>query len=85
MGQDHGGEQRADAGRCAQQAEAPGPDMEHVAREHRQQRVDAAENDREQIERDDAENDRIVPDVAEAGEQHGEAERLARRSRCARP
>ena len=78
VGQDHGGDQRADAGRRAQQAEAPRAGMEHVAREHRQQRVDAAENDREQIERDDAEDDRVVPDVAEAGEQHGEADRLAR-------
>ena len=53
--------------------------MEDVAGEHRQQRIHAAENDREQIERDDAEDDRVVPDVAEAGEQHGEADRLARR------
>ena len=53
--------------------------MEDVAGEHRQQRIDAAEDDREQIERDDAEDDRVVPDVAEAGEQHREADRLARR------
>ena len=52
--------------------------MEYVAREHRQQCVDAAEDDGEQVERDGAENDRIVPDIGEAGEQHGEADRLAR-------
>ena len=42
--QDHRGDQRADAGRGAQQAEPPRPGMEHVAREHRQQRIDAAED-----------------------------------------
>ena len=56
MRQDDGRQQRADAGRGAQQAEPPRPDVEHVAGEHRQQRIDAAENDREQIERDGAEH-----------------------------
>ena len=70
--------QRADAGRGAEQAESPGIGMEHVAGEHRQQREHAAQHHGEQIERDDAEHDRVVPHVEEAREQHRKAQRLAR-------
>ena len=44
------GQRRADRRRGAQHAEPLGPDMEHVAREHRQHRGRPAEQHREQIE-----------------------------------
>ena len=65
--------QRADRGRRAQQAEPLRAGVEHFVGEDRQQRGGAAEQDREQIERDDAEHDRIVPDVGDAGEECREA------------
>src|SRR4029079_1253213 len=75
--QDDGGNQRAHARRSAQQAEPPRTDMEHVAGEHRQQRIDATEEHGEQVERNDAEDHRIMTDGAEAREQDREAQRLA--------
>ena len=73
----------ADAGRRAQQAEPPRPGMQDVARIDRQQRRRAAEQHREEIERDGAEHDLLAPHIAEAGEQRVEALALARRCAAA--
>ena len=71
--------QGADTGRGAQQAECPGACGVDVAREYRQQRRHAAEQDREQIERDHAEDDALVADIAQPGEKRLQGQRLARR------
>ena len=71
--------QRADGRRGAQQAEPLRADVEDLVGEDRQQRGGAAEQHREQIERDDAEHDRIAPDVGNAGEERREADGRARR------
>ena len=60
---------------AAQDAKARGPDLQDVARKHGQQRVDAAEQHREEIERDRAEHDRLRHQVAQPGE--GARERRA--------
>ncbi len=61
-------DERADAGRGAQEAEPPRPDDEDVAGVGRQQRRRTAEQNGEEIERDRAEDDLLVPDIAEAGD-----------------
>ena len=63
------GEERADGGSAAQDAEALRADVEDRAREHRQQRDGAAEQHGEQVERDRAQDHRRVADEADAGEQ----------------
>jgi hypothetical protein len=60
---DHGG---ADGRRGAQDAEALGADMQHVAGEHRQQGGGPAQQHREQVERDRAEDDLVAPDIGQA-------------------
>ncbi len=60
-------QERADRGRRAQDAEAERPGFQNVARIDRQQRDDAAEQHREQIERDGAEDRRVVANEADAG------------------
>ena len=59
---------RANSGGRAEQAEAPRADVEDVAGIGRQQRYGAAEEHGEEVEGDGAENDLLVPDVAEAGD-----------------
>ena len=56
------------AGRRAEEAEAPRADLEDVAGIGGQQRGGAAEKHGEEIERDRAEHDLLVPDIAEAGD-----------------
>ena len=65
--QHDGHQQRADRGRGAQDAEAERAGLQNVARIDRQQRRDAAEQHGEQVERDGAEDRRIVADEADAG------------------
>ena len=65
--------QRADRGCRAQQPEPLRAGVEDFVGEDRQQRGGAAEQDREQIQRDDAEHDRIAADVGDAGEERLEA------------
>ena len=62
-------QQGADRGRGAQNAEAERAGLEDIARIDRQQRRDAAEQHREQIERDRAEDRGIVADEPDPGEQ----------------
>ena len=69
--------ERADRRGRAQQAEAPGTGMQDVAGEDRQQRRGAAEQHREQIERDRAEHHRPAADEGDAGKDRGERHRLA--------
>ena len=70
-------------GRGAQQAERPRAGREHVAREHRQQRRDAAEQHREQIERDDAEASTGLRRMnAKPAKKTFRRDRLARRRRA---
>ena len=71
--------QRAQRRRAAQQAQAPGADVQDVLGEDRQQRHRAAEQHREQVERDRAQHHLVLPHVAHAGEQRVQAHRLARR------
>ena len=59
---------RADGRTGAEQAKPPRSDFQDVARIDREQRGRAAEQHREEIERDRAEHDLLVPDVAEAGD-----------------
>ena len=61
-----GGERRADRRRGAQMAEALGAGVEHVAREDGKHRRRAAEQHREQIEADRAEDEPVAADVAQA-------------------
>ena len=68
---------RADARRGPQQAEAPGPEIENVARIDGQQRHGAGQQNREEVERDGAEHDLLAPDVAETGEDGVEADLFA--------
>ena len=72
-----GHRQRADRGRGGEPAERRRPDVQDVLGEHRQQRNRAAEQHREEIERDHAEDRLRAPDVLEAGQE------LARRARAA--
>ena len=51
------------AGAARSMAEAVGADVQDVAREHRQQRRRAAEQHREQIERDRAEHEPVAADI----------------------
>jgi hypothetical protein len=62
-----GHQQRTDRRRGAQDAEAERAGLQDVGRIDRQQRHDAAEQHREQIERDGAEDRRIVADEFDAG------------------
>ena len=66
-GQHHGHQERADRGRGAQDAQPKRAGLQNVARIDRQQRRDAAEQHSEQVERDGAEDRRIVADEADAG------------------
>ena len=59
---------RADAGRGAHQAEPDGVDVQDLVRIHRQQRDHAAEQHREQVQRDGAEHGFLVPHEHEAAE-----------------
>ena len=70
--------------RRAQDAEPFRAGVEHLVGEDRQQRHRAAEQHREQVERDDAEHDGIVPDIGDAGEECREVDRRARGRRAAR-
>ena len=54
-------------------------DVEDLVGEDRQQRRRAAEQHREQVERDDAEHDRVASDIGDAGEERRQADRRARR------
>ena len=58
--------QGADAERGAQQAEALRPDVQDVAGEDRRQQGDAGQQHHDQIQRDGAEHDLGLPDVAQA-------------------
>ena len=73
-----GDDDRADAGRGAQQAEAPRPELQNVARIDRQQRHGAGQQHGEKVERDRAEHDLLAPDVAEAGKQRVERRLVGR-------
>ena len=66
LGEHQAGGDGADGEHAAQHAEAGGPDVQDVAREDRQQRIDAAEQHGEEIERDGAEHDRLGHQVAQA-------------------
>jgi hypothetical protein len=70
-------QQRADRRRGAQQAEAPRAGMQDVLGEDRQQRGGAAEQHREQIQRDHAEARPCDADEMHAGEQGLQRGRLA--------
>ena len=74
------GQDGADARRGAQDAEADRADMQDIEGKDRQQRHGAAHQHGEQVERDGAEHDLFVPDVAETGEQGADAGRRLRRS-----
>src|SRR5262245_7842407 len=63
------GEQRPNGRRRAQDAGAPGADVEDVAREDRDQRGHAAEQGGDQVERHGAEHRLAAPDEAEAGDE----------------
>ena len=65
----------ADAGRRTQEAEPPRPGMQDVAGIGGQKRRGAAEQDREQVERNGAEHDLLMPDIAEAGDDGGPVRR----------
>ena len=69
-------------GRGAQPAEPDRAGVEDVAREDRQERDRAAEEDGEEIERDGGEEDRHAPDVGEAGVRLLGGVRLGRRRRA---
>ena len=59
-----GGQRRAERRRGAQMAEAGGAGVEDIAREHRQHRRRAPEQDREQIERDRPQHELVAAHVA---------------------
>ena len=67
----------AHAGSAAQQAEAPRAGVQNFSRINRQKRYRAAEKNGEQIERNRAENDFLLPDVTETGENCFQADGLA--------
>ena len=70
--------QRAEPGRGAQPAEPGGADLQDVLREDRQQRDRAAEQHREQIERDRRQEQRVGADEPEAREHVARAAALPR-------
>ena len=57
------------SGRASQHAERPRPEVQDVAGIDGQERGRAAEEHCEEVERDGAEDDRVAPHVAHAGEQ----------------
>jgi hypothetical protein len=65
--------ERADGGRRSQQPERPGSGVQDVARVDRQQRGDAAEQNREQIERYGAEKNRMAANIGKAGKHRFQA------------
>ena len=67
VGQEQGHADRTQRRHAAQQAEAPGAHAEDVAGVDRQQGGGAAEQHREQVERDGAEDDRPRADEPDAG------------------
>ena len=69
--------QRAAGGRRAQQAQAPRPGAEDVARVDRQQRRRAAEEDGEEIERQQADQQPLAQNERDAREQRGRRHVLA--------
>jgi hypothetical protein len=66
-GQHDGHQQRADRGRRRAGCRGRAAGFQNVARIDRQQRHDAAEQHSEQVERDGAEDRRVVADEADAG------------------
>ncbi len=71
----------AERRRGAQQAEAERAGHQYVAGIDRQQRGRAAEQNRKEIERDDAEQVLAAANIGDAGEQRGERQRAALRRR----
>ena len=59
----------ANAGACAQQAQPPGTQFEHVTGKYRHQRNGAAQKHREHVQRNGAEHDLLIAHVTEAGNQ----------------
>lgn len=75
---DRGHAERTDRRRCAHHTERPGPGLQNVLGIDRQQRGGAAEQDREQVERDRAEDRGIAADEVQAGKQPVDAFVLGR-------
>ena len=67
-GEEDGDRNRPDPQRRPQEPEAPGAGVEDVAGIDREERDRAAEKHGEEVERDRAEDDLLMPDVAEAGD-----------------
>ena len=83
--QHHRHAQRAQRRRRAQEAEPPRPGQEDIAGVDRQQRHRAAEQHREQVERQHAQEQAPRIDKREAGEQRGERGAARRAGRAPRP
>ena len=77
-GQVEADDNAADARRGAQQPKTPRTDRQDVARIDRHERHGSAEQHGEEVERDRAEHDLFLPDVAEAGDELGPAGRPRR-------